>query len=101
VPTPFLFAIYVLAIARLTTLAIDDKILEAPRNALRRWLLTRDHGQLWYLTTCPWCLSIWISAATIPVIYAYGQTAWLEIPGMVLAASEITGLIAASTPKGD
>jgi hypothetical protein len=75
--------INMLAVYRITRLAVKDAILAKPR----RWLVDRYEGGLVTLATCPWCLSVWIAAIVvlltwgIPDIWAYPAF------GLALAAS--------------
>lgn len=49
------------ASGRATRLLIDDAILDAPRA----WVLPRLPFFIQELATCPWCLSMWISAGVV------------------------------------
>lgn len=95
--------VYVLAVTRLTMLVAADEIT-AP---LRHGLLSRldvnrpVHRKLAYLaggasddgTGCPWCLSIWVAGILVPAAWWWYDSLWLLVPALVLAASQITGMI--------
>lgn len=96
--TALLLLLAVLAVARLTRLIAVDKILEPFRFWLgRRW--PADSQRL-YLFHCVWCLSIWIAAVVVPLVWVFGGlsdrlgiTAWIGIPALVLATSHLAGLL--------
>lgn len=65
--------VLVLATFRVTRLLIDDTIFDAPRGWLFNRGVRRAPGRfLVDLFSCPWCLSVWVSAAIVAV------TAWLD-----------------------
>jgi len=88
-----LYLIYLLAFARIVVLLTRDAILDKPRDRFVEALIERKRGSLAYLVTCPWCLSIWLAIPAAPVIYAYGQTPWLFVPALGLAASAAAGIL--------
>lgn len=45
------------------------------------------------MVTCPWCLSIWMSAAVAVLAWHFGETVWFVVPAMALTASHFTGLV--------
>lgn len=100
VPGVETFAVLVgllLAVARLTRLVTLDKIMQPARG----WVVERcgADSQLAYLVHCPWCMSPWIAAALTPVTWwltPLGDTgipAWWGIPALVLAVSQIVGMM--------
>ena len=117
------FAVFALAVARVTRLVTADRITEAPRV----WLVDRLWGRtlvgLWptsppaharvygrreavkrrldggdpplaaYLVTCPWCVSTYVGAVAAPLWYYLGSSPWLLIPAAALAFSHVTGFL--------
>lgn len=69
------FLLVGLAAARLTRLWVDDAITEN----LRGWVLDHTHGKLEVLFGCPWCISLYATAAA-------GGVAWACRPFLVLLA---------------
>lgn len=86
--------VYGLAVARLTGLATVDVITEP----IRRAVLVRlnedrpGHVLVAYLLTCQWCASMWVAPLVIAPAYFAGHSAWLQIPAMCLAVSQVTGM---------
>lgn len=87
----------VLAVARLTRLVTEDKILEKPRD----WVLDRVDplGMLTYLLGCPWCVSVYLGAAAAPVAYYWGESPYVVIPALALTASYVSGFLANFTER--
>lgn len=98
-----LWICYALAVARLTTIVTLDQISAPLRSAIlrrfdpgrswHRWMAyllgdVDDHGD-----GCPWCVSIWVGAATAPIAWYWLDRPWVAIPVIGLAASQITGMI--------
>jgi len=90
----FVYAIYLLAFARLVLLFTSDTITAEPRDKFVSALVERGHKKLAYLMLCPWCLSIWLAIPAVPIIYAYGQSPWLFLPALGLALSAAAGALA-------
>lgn len=87
--------VYVLAVARVTGLITVDEITRKPRDWLTGRLPLNQLGvTLEYLITCPWCVSIWVGAATAPLLWLWGDTAGVLIPALALAASQVAGMLA-------
>jgi hypothetical protein len=96
--------VYVLATARLTVLVAFDEITRPVREAAIRRLdpAKCSHRKLTYLlggasdegNGCPWCLSIWVGAGVVPAAWWWHDQLWLLLPALVLAASQVTGMIA-------
>jgi hypothetical protein len=89
-----LYAVYLLAFARLVLLCTSDMITARPRDTFVTALKERGHDMLAYLFLCPWCLSIWLAIPAAPIIYAYGQSPWLFVPALGLALSAAAGALA-------
>lgn len=93
--SPFLiYAVYLLAFARLVVLLTTDMITARPRDTIVTALKERHHDMLAYLLLCPWCLSIWLAIPAAPIIYAYGNSPWLFVPALALALSAAAGALA-------
>ena len=88
------YAIYLLAFARLVVLITADMITARPRDAFVTALKDRGHNLLAYLFLCPWCISIWLAIPAAPIIYAYGDSPWLFVPALALALSAAAGALA-------
>jgi hypothetical protein len=88
------YAIYLLAFARLVVLITADMITTRPRDAFVTALKDRGHHMLAYLFLCPWCISIWLAIPAAPIIYAYGDSPWLFVPALALALSAAAGALA-------
>ena len=85
--------VYALAIARVAGLITDDMI----SRPVRDWVVA--HLPPWpvsvsveTLLTCTWCASIWVAAAVVPLAWHWGDRAWLVVPALVLAASQVAGM---------
>lgn len=78
-----------LAVYRLTRLAQMDDILEGPRWKVQRRLV--DHPKLLELTTCPWCLSVWIAFGVV-FLRRVAPRFWNPI-ATALAASAVAGIV--------
>jgi hypothetical protein len=90
----FVYAVYLLAFARLVVLLTRDFITEPPRDRLAKALKERGHNRLAYFVLCPWCVSIWLAIPAAPIIYAYGDSPWLFVPALGLALSAAAGALA-------
>lgn len=90
----FVYAIHLLAFARIVVLLTQDMITAAPRDAVVTALKERGHNMLAYLLLCPWCISIWLAIPAAPIIYAYGDSPWLFVPALALALSATAGALA-------
>lgn len=90
----FVYAIEIIAFARLVVLLTSDMITERPRDAFVTALKQRGHNMLAYLLLCPWCISIWLAIPAAPIIYAYGDSPWLYVPALGLALSAAAGALA-------
>jgi len=90
----FIYAIEIIAFARLVVLLTSDMITARPRDAFVTALKERGHQMLAYLFLCPWCISIWLAIPAAPIIYAYGDSPWLYVPALGLALSAAAGALA-------
>jgi hypothetical protein len=90
----FVYAVYLLAFARLIVLVTMDMITARPRDSVVTALKERKHDMLAYLLLCPWCVSIWLAIPAAPIIYAYGDSPWLFVPALALALSAAAGALA-------
>lgn len=98
------WAVYALAVVRLTGLVAYDEITRPLREAaVRRLNPTQSwHRKVAYLLGgatdegdgCPWCLSVWIAAAVTPVVWWFGDQPAVIIPALALALSQVTGMMA-------
>ena len=83
--TPLLALVVALAVYRGTVLITKDYITDRCRTLLRS---LGQHGA--YLSECPWCASMWVAAALVPLtIYV----SWGYVVDMVLASSAVAGII--------
>jgi hypothetical protein len=98
------WAVYALAVIRLTGLLAFDTITEPIRKALVDRL---DPGKGWHRKIaymvggasdegdgCPWCLSIYIAAAVAPLAWYAGDHPAVAIPAFALAFSQLAGMAA-------
>jgi len=76
-----------LATYRLARLVSRDTILAG----FRRWFSERYEGILLNLIVCPWCLSVWFAAGTIPLT-VWTSMAW-SVVATFLAMSAVAGLL--------
>lgn len=85
-----LFVLAVLATARLTRLVVADQITDG----VRRWVQARSGENVAYLVTCPWCASPYLAVPVAVGVLWHGANRAVLLVLVVLAASEVTGLIA-------
>lgn len=80
----------VLAVARLTRLFTEDRLMVGYREwVLRRYTVNSLPG---YFVNCPWCTSIWVAAIVMPIatLFPYAWViALLAIPAGSMVASLI------------
>lgn len=79
-----------LATARVTRLITTDEITSEIRQALLRRL--DDQSKLAYAITCNWCASIYVAAATAPLVWWHSTRPAVMIPLIALAFSQIVGM---------
>ncbi|NJQ00216.1 DUF1360 domain-containing protein [Streptomyces sp. PLAI1-29] len=70
--------------------------LDALAGPLRAWFIRRGgpESKLVTLVECPWCLSVWVAAAVVPLAFLYGHTLWFQIPATALTVSYLYGAAA-------
>lgn len=102
-PVPVLI-LYAMAVARLTTIITTDEISRPIRRALvsrfdptkrvHRWIVyaigTAEDSTA---NGCPWCVSVWVSAATSPMLWCWQHSSVFLAAVIALAASQATGMI--------
>jgi hypothetical protein len=90
----FVYAIYLIAFARIVVLITADMITARPRDAFVTALKERGHDMLAYMFLCPWCISIWLAIPAAPIIHAFHNSPWLFLPALGLALSAVAGALA-------
>lgn len=98
------WAVYLLAVIRLTGLAAFDEITRPLREAAVNRLDPAKgwHRKLAYLLGgasdegdgCPWCLSVWIAAPVAPLIVWQGHNIIVFTVALVFALSQVAGMCA-------
>lgn len=103
-PQALTVVLYVLAVARITTLVTLDEISRPVRKALvRRFDPSRRlHRWVVYLlgdaedetaNGCPWCVSVWVGLLSAPAVWVASDSPYVLVPVLGLAASQATGMI--------
>lgn len=82
--------IYALATYRLSVLVVEDDI----SAKFRSWC-ARQGRWLRSLTTCQWCVSVWLGAGTT-CLWRFGNS-WGQWVCAALATSAVTGFLAEHT----
>ena len=79
-----------LAVYRGTVLLLKDYIAEPIRTIIRgcHWQRVRPH--LEYLSSCPWCASMWVSFVIVPLTVL---VSWWWVVDAILASSAFTGIL--------
>jgi hypothetical protein len=88
-------ALFVLASARITGLITLDELTRPAREAFTR-RLDEDrpsHRALAYLTSCPWCASIYVCAVLAPVFWWWGDRPAVAVPALALGGSQAVGML--------
>jgi len=81
----------VLAVARITRLLVEDQLMVKYRQwVVRKW---GETSMVAYLAHCPWCTSIWVAVAVMPIAVLF-PVKWVIAALAIPAASMITGLLA-------
>jgi Protein of unknown function (DUF1360) len=82
------------AVARITRFVNSDDLASSVRTAvLRRY---GPDSYFYTLLSCPWCLSIWVAAAVVPLAWYCGESAAFQIPAAALSISQLYALAAAN-----
>lgn len=95
-PVEWVVVTYTLAVARVTGFIVSDSIFDGVRERFLVWLDDRPRtlGQfLADLIGCPWCVSVWISGAIVPLAWAYGREPVMLGGALWLAISQVVGMI--------
>ena len=79
-------------VARVTRFLTSDDLAGPIRSAVVRRFGPESAAAT--LTECPWCASIWISAAVTPVAYWCGGHWWFQVPALWLTLSYGYGFLA-------
>jgi hypothetical protein len=92
------FALALGAVARITRFGNTDDLA----SGLRQAVLSRyGPDSNWYtLLVCPWCLSVWVAAAVIPLAWIFGEYGVFQIPAAALTASYLYALVASNWDDG-
>lgn len=86
-----------LAVARITRIITEDRIMDGPRNwVIRTAMRASDKfgAEIAYLTTCPWCASMYAGAGAGAAWWAWGDERWFMAVCAALAFSYVTGWLA-------
>lgn len=91
---PLTIVLVSLATYRLTRLVTADRITQP----IREWALAKN-DMIGYLATCDWCLSIWVAPAPTVLAVLFPSNRLVLVGLVALAASALTGLLAAIESK--
>lgn len=88
--------VLVFAVARVTKLVVDDKIM----LPFRKWVLGRsgEDGWFFYLVTCPWCMGIWVAAPMTAITYLWPHKIWWAVLTF-LAAAQMASTVLTFAPE--
>lgn len=85
------------AVLRITRFLNADVLAEPFRSWVERTF--GEDSKLAYLVTCPWCASIWVALAVVPVSYfAGGDVLWF-IACSILSISYLVGIADANLER--
>lgn len=112
-PSALIIVMYALAVARITRLITHDVISEPIRTAIVRKFdpHKKMHRFAVYAlgdiggnddgdhTGCQWCVSVWVSAITAPIVTHWQHSTITSMVLLAIAASQVTGLIAEYTGR--
>lgn len=112
-PRPAPVLLLALATHRLTRLVTTDTITAPARERIQdaaeaRWAARTGHpisaehwgSRIAYALSCAWCSSMWVAAGLVAVMTAAGHPPAHPVL-TALAASSVTGLLAALEPQED
>ena len=85
------FALFVLASARIVRLIAADKLSEPFRD----WIQHRygAESMITYLFCCRACLSIWVCGLLSPLVFVFGDWSWWWLPLTALSGSHLVVLL--------
>ncbi|MFC1410397.1 hypothetical protein ACEZCY_14140 [Streptacidiphilus sp. N1-12] len=65
-------------------------------GGLRAWVIRRfgNDSKVTYLSTCPWCLSIYTVVPVIAAAALLGNSLWFVLPAAALSISYLVGIAA-------
>lgn len=88
--------ILVFAVARVTRLITDDKIM----LSVRHWVLNRSGEEGWftYLIHCPWCTGVWVAAGMTTLTYLLPYKPWYAVL-LFLAVAQAASMVLTFTPE--
>lgn len=91
--------LWVLALARVTRLLTRDEITDF----IRAWVFGRwgFESKLGYFVRCPWCVSMWLSFATLWPVFILTGADWRLYPFTALAGSYVVGVFAENLESDD
>lgn len=96
IPVWLQLLIYALAVVRVTGLIVADAITADLRDRALEWLDDRPATLGSYvsiLITCFWCTSMWVGAVAAPLIWFWGDNPVMLCLGLVLAFSQLAGML--------
>jgi hypothetical protein len=92
-------AVWMIALARLTRLLTVDRITDF----LREWawkISKSEDGLVFYLSTCPWCVSLWLGLITAPFLMMTIDLSMWWTPIFALVGSWFVGVSAENFEGG-
>jgi hypothetical protein len=87
----------VLATFRLTRFLVDDELARPLRDAVERRMGVESSWA--YLVSCPWCVSPYMGSLVAWVALVGHDWLPVQIVGIALAASAVTGLVYVLLPE--
>lgn len=88
---------HALAFVRIVGLVVLDVITEPLRERVIVWLDDAPGSAgAWFakLITCPWCAGMWLAMVAAPLIWLWGDSPVMLVPALVLALSQVAGMLA-------
>lgn len=87
--TPFTFIIWALADYRITRFFLQDELFRPLRE--RIWArFPPESTKIGYLFTCPWCISLWVSAFCV-IAVCFAGIIGLAV-ALIFALSAVVGI---------